>query len=158
MRGPHPELSELADSHVDPPTGMDRNGLRRLRRSVHRLRQERETLNESVRGVRERGATVLFRFISVAEPLFPVATLCRVLGVSRAGYYAWAQRPPSPRALNDATLTEWIRDVHTRSGQTYGSPRVHAALAAEGRRVGRKRVARLMRQAGLRGQIGSARQ
>ena len=82
---------------------------------------------------------------------FPIATMCRVLGVSRSGYYAWLKRPPSKRAWRDAELLEKIKTIHKRSRGTYGSPRVHAELRAQGIRVSRKRVARLMREAGLRG-------
>ncbi len=77
--------------------------------------------------------------------------MCRLLGVSASGYYAWQQRPPSARAQADAALTESIRAIHERSRETYGMPRIHAELAAEGLLVGRKRVARLMRGAGLEG-------
>jgi putative transposase len=71
--------------------------------------------------------------------------------VSPSGYYAWQQRPPSPRSLDDAVLTERIRAIHAASDENYGSPNIHAELRDEGTRVGRKRVARLMRSAGLRG-------
>ena len=77
--------------------------------------------------------------------------MCRVLGVNRSGYYAWRKRPPSKRAQKDAMLTKKIRQIHDNSRGTYGSPRVHAALQAEGIRVGKKRVARLMKEADLRG-------
>jgi putative transposase len=77
--------------------------------------------------------------------------MCRLLGVSASGYYAWQQRPPSARAQADAVLTESIRAIHERSRETYGMPRIHAELAAEGLLAGRKRVARLMRAAGLEG-------
>jgi putative transposase len=77
--------------------------------------------------------------------------MCRVLGVSPSGYYAWRHRKPSARARKDAELSEKIRSSHQASRGTYGSPRMHADLAAEGLRVGRKRVARLMRAAGLQG-------
>jgi len=77
--------------------------------------------------------------------------MCRLLGVSASGYYAWRLRPPSARAQADAALTESIRAIHERSRETYGMPRIHAELAAEGLPVGRKRVARLMRAAGLEG-------
>ncbi len=77
--------------------------------------------------------------------------MCRVLGVSRSGYYAWQNRGPSKRAQKDAMLTEKIREIHDRSRGTYGSPRVHAALRDKGIRIGKKRVARLMKEAGLRG-------
>jgi putative transposase len=92
-----------------------------------------------------------YQFIAVAEAHHPVALSCRVLGVSRAGYYAWRDRPPSARARADAALTTVIHRLHRESRGTYGSPRIHADLRAEGRRHGRKRVARLMRQAHLTG-------
>jgi putative transposase len=82
---------------------------------------------------------------------YPVATLCRVLEVSTSGYYAWLSRPPSRRSREDVVLMQRIRWIHLRSRGTYGVPRIHAELADEGVRVGRKRVARLMRTAGLRG-------
>jgi len=82
---------------------------------------------------------------------YPITTLCRVLGVSTSGYYAWRKRAPSKREREDQQLTNQIRKIHRRSRDTYGAPRIHAELAAQGWAVGRKRVARLMRQAGLRG-------
>jgi putative transposase len=80
-----------------------------------------------------------------------VRTMCRVLGVSPSGYYAWTERQPSARATKDAGLIKRIRDIHETSRGTYGVPRMHAELAAEGTHVGRKRVARLMRVAHLQG-------
>ena len=80
-----------------------------------------------------------------------IAALCRVLGVSPSGYYAWRQRPLSARARADVTLGAQIEVIHTRSRGTYGVPRVHAELAADGVHIGRKRVARLMRIAGVQG-------
>ena len=80
-----------------------------------------------------------------------VATMCRVLGVSPSGYYAWRHRPPSARARTDQALLEQIRTIHAQSRQTYGAPRVHAELRDAGVRCGQKRVARLMRQTGLEG-------
>ena len=82
---------------------------------------------------------------------FPVRTMCRVLKVSPSGFYAWVRRPPSQRAMDDAVLTERIRQIHVASDRNYGSPNIHAELRDEGTRVGCKRVARLMRKAGLRG-------
>jgi len=83
--------------------------------------------------------------------MFPIITMCRVLGVSPSGYYAWRDRAPSERELEDEKLTERIRHFHERSDGTYGVPRIHADLVEEGHRVGRKRVARLMQAAGLQG-------
>ncbi|WP_423824651.1 IS3 family transposase [Salinibacter ruber] len=77
--------------------------------------------------------------------------MCRVLGVLRSGYYAWRSRPPSKRAREDVMLTGRIREIHAESRGTYGRPRVHAALHTAGVRVGPKRVARLLKEAGLRG-------
>jgi len=77
--------------------------------------------------------------------------MCRVLGVSPSGYYAWRHRAPSARAEADGALTAQIRTIHRESRGTYGSPRVHAELAAQGVAIGRKRVARLMRRADVRG-------
>ena len=85
------------------------------------------------------------------QAVYPVQAMCRVLEVSRSGYYAWRRREPSARAQSDATLTARIREVHEDSRKTYGSPRIHAELQEEGQRVGRKRVARLMRGARLEG-------
>lgn len=83
--------------------------------------------------------------------VYPIATLCRLPGVSTSGYHAWQSRPPSRRTEDDDALSVRIREIHTASRGTYGAPRIHAELSAEGRRVGRKRVARLMRAAGIAG-------
>ena len=82
---------------------------------------------------------------------YPVATMCRVLEVSTSGYYAWRGRPPSARAVADAALQARIESIHSNSRGTYGVPRIHAELSAEGVHVGRKRIYRLMRRAGLQG-------
>jgi putative transposase len=82
---------------------------------------------------------------------YPVATMCRVLEVSTSGYYAWLKRPPSRQSREEAILTQRIRWIHLRSRGTYGVPRIHAELADEGVHLGRKRIARLMRAAGLQG-------
>jgi putative transposase len=77
--------------------------------------------------------------------------MCRVLDVSASGYYGWKGRAPSRHAIDDAVLTERIRLLHAASDEIYGSPNIHAKLRDKGTRVGRKRLARLMRTAGLRG-------
>ena len=87
----------------------------------------------------------VFRFVEQEKAGFPVATMCRVLGVSASGYWAWSKRGPSARELADAALSEAIREAHRLGRGTYGSPRVHAELRARGFRCSRKRVARLMR-------------
>jgi len=92
-----------------------------------------------------------FRLIEAQKATHSVPKLCRMLGVSKSGYYAWRRRPPSERSRFDALLAEKIVTIHRNSRATYGSPRVHAELAAIGIRCSRKRVARLMRQQKLRG-------
>lgn len=82
---------------------------------------------------------------------FPIRTMCRVLGVSSSGYHDWLARSPSARQTANARLAEQIRQVHRASDGTYGMPRVRAQLKADGHSVSRKRIARLMQQAGLRG-------
>lgn len=93
----------------------------------------------------------MFRFIHAEKADHDIATLCRFLKISRSGYYAWRFRPPSARACRDAELTSRIKTIHERSRCTYGSPRIHWELQDEGFRIGRKRVARLMRTQGIRG-------
>ncbi len=85
------------------------------------------------------------------QAIFPIATMARGLGVSEAGYYAWRHRLLSAHTLADTALLKRVRTIHASSRETYGAPRVHAALRAGGEKHGRKRVARLMRAAGLVG-------
>ena len=82
---------------------------------------------------------------------FPIQRMCRLLGVSTSGYYAWLNRPASARAVRNKVLTDRIRQIHTNSRGTYGAPRVYQELLDQGIDVGYNRVARLMRLAGLRG-------
>ena len=79
-----------------------------------------------------------FRLIDAERANYPVAMLCRMLGVSKSGYYAWRSRPPSKRSRQDALLTEKIREIHSRSRETYGYPRVHAELRSLGVGCGRR--------------------
>jgi putative transposase len=96
----------------------------------------------------------VYRFISAEKARTPVSICCALLGVSRSGYYGWMSRAPSDRALSDAWLLERIKAIHAANRGVYGARRVHAELRlADGIRVGRKRVERLMRQAGLSGLI-----
>jgi len=90
--------------------------------------------------------------VKANQDTYPVGVLCRLLRVSKSGFYAWMKRSMSARARTDVRLTAVIRAIHECSKGTYGSPRVHAELVlGEGMHVARKRVARLMRTAGLRG-------
>ena len=87
----------------------------------------------------------------------PVEVACRVLGRVDVGYYAWRSRPPSPRAVRHAWLTDLIREVHAASRGTYGAKRVHAELAlGRGIEVGHNAVAMLMRRAGIAGATAPA--
>ncbi len=95
----------------------------------------------------------VFGFVAQKKAEHSVKTLCRVLGVSRSGFHAWEGRAASDRALNDARLTERIRMMHERSRDSYGARRIHLDLRDEEIRVGRKRVERLMRNAGLSGYV-----
>lgn len=95
----------------------------------------------------------LFKLIDAEKANYPISLLCRVLRVSRSGYYDWKDRSPSKRDRENAALIEKIREIHNRSRRIYGYPRVHAELRALGVRCSRKRVARLMRIAGLQGCI-----
>ncbi len=92
-----------------------------------------------------------FDFIAAKEVAFPVATMCRVLGVSPSGYYACRSRPPSKRLADDARVAAEVAAAHKASRGIYGSPRVHRELKAKGLKVGKKRVERLMNEKGLRG-------
>lgn len=91
-----------------------------------------------------------YAFIDDHRDHWPLAVQCDVLAVSRSGYYAWRNRGPSPTAQQRAVLTEQIRQVHQASRATYGAPRVHAELAANGQTCNRKTVAKCMQQAGIR--------
>lgn len=93
-----------------------------------------------------------FRLIEAEKAEHAISRLCSALGVTRQGYYAWRRRRPSARQLADRELVELIRRVHVESRETYGAPRVHVELRETHQlRVGRKRVARLMRQVGIVG-------
>jgi HTH-like domain len=101
---------------------------------------------------------VIFRFIAAKKAEHSIKTMCRVLGVSRSGFHAWERRPPSVRAREDERLIARIRAIHRANRRVYGSPRIHAELRlADGVRVGRKRVERLMRAAGITGTVARKR-
>jgi putative transposase len=101
---------------------------------------------------------VIFGFIAAKKAEHPIKTMCRVLGVSRSGFHAWQRRGPSARWREDERLLERIREIHAENRGVYGSPRIHAELVlGDGVRVGRKRVERLMRQAGLSGLVARKR-
>jgi putative transposase len=94
-----------------------------------------------------------FRFIRAEKANHAISLMCRVLGVSRSGFHAWERRALSVRAVSDAGLAARIKEIHTRSRESYGVRRIHLELRDEGVRVGRKRVERLMRADGLSGYV-----
>lgn len=91
-----------------------------------------------------------FRAIEALAGRYPIAPMCRLLQVSRSGFYAWQQRPPSAREMANRRLSKEIRTIHHEVNGIYGHRRIKAELAAMGHACGRHRVARLMREAGLR--------
>ena len=92
-----------------------------------------------------------FAFVDRETALYDVTVLCQLLKVSRSGFYAWLSRTKSTRALADEVLTRQIREAFIANRSVYGSPRIHTELADDGGRAGRKRSARLMREAGIVG-------
>ena len=93
---------------------------------------------------------MIFGFIAAKKAEHSIKTMCRALGVSRSGFHAWERRVPSARRVADARLLERIREIHDENRRVYGSPRIHAELRlVDGKRIGRKRIERLMRQAGI---------
>lgn len=97
-----------------------------------------------------------FRFVVAERAQFPVSLLCKAVGVSRQGFYAWLRREPSVRSVEDAALLEQIRQIHRETNGAYGAPRILLDLRHDhGVRIGKKRIARLMRADGLRGADGS---
>ncbi|MGQ5702864.1 IS3 family transposase [Sandaracinobacteroides sp. A072] len=143
-----------AGKRTDGPTSIEREELSKLRRENARLRQERDILAKAGGLVRtgEQGDPVrVYRFMSANQADYPIKTMARVLRVSASGYYAWRSRPPSARATADGDLLRRIRTIHAASRGTYGAPRVHAELQAEGVAIAKKRVARLMKAARIAG-------
>jgi putative transposase len=138
----------------DGLSGDEREELARLRDENAKLRMERDRL-ESSRLLREgerRAVGEVLSLIAAEKADYPVAVMCRTFGVNRTRFHDWERRAPSDRALSDAFLTERIKQIHGDSRGVYGSPRIQAELRLEhGIRVGRKRVARLMKAAGISG-------
>lgn len=121
----------------------------RLRRELDRARMERDILKKSRRHLCG-DAAVKFAFIEQYTPTWPANVMCRMLGVSRSGYYDWRGRPPSARVTANLTLLDNLRRIQARHHGRYGSLRMHAALRAEGHGCSRGRVERLMRRHRIR--------
>ena len=138
-------------------TSEEREELRRLRRENRALQMEKEILKKAgglLRQGNRRAVGEVFSFIAAEKTGFPVAVLCRALEVNRTSFHDWERRAPSDRALTDAWLSEKIKAIHEAKRKVYGAPRIHAELAmAHGVRVGRKRVERLMKGAGISGLV-----
>ncbi|MFC1611460.1 IS3 family transposase [Myxococcota bacterium] len=131
-------------------TTEEKQELARLRRENRELRMERENIKKSD-GLLRQGKSMRFTFIDAERASFPVTTLCRVLQVTRNGFYAWLKRPESRRRRRDRQLAVKIKAFHQASRGTYGSPRIYDDLKEEGESVSKKRVARIMRENGVSG-------
>ena len=101
------------------------------------------------RGLLREGPPLKFAWIQTEKATYPLSKLCRWLGVTRSGFYAWQQRPASPRSQEDRRLKVLVRASFTAARGYYGSPRVHDDLLEWEERVSRKRVMRLMQEEGL---------
>jgi len=121
-----------------------------LRKQITVLKMEREILKKGD-GILREGKLVRFEFIHAEKANFPIQVLCRVLEVSRSGYYRWRDAEPSEHSKQDEQLKLEIKAIHSESRGTYGSPRVHAELQAKGFEIGRNRVARIMAEEGITG-------
>ncbi|HEY4985389.1 MAG TPA: IS3 family transposase [Bradyrhizobium sp.] len=139
-----PQLPSPADQAAE---------IARLKRDLDRTRMERDVLKKANRHLRG-GAQMRFTFIRDHAGTWPIRLMCRVLQVSASGYYAWRDRPDSARLVANRHLLGDVRRLQAEHRGRYGSPRMHAALRAEGRTVSRGRVARLMRHHGIRGLAG----
>ncbi|MFC0193626.1 IS3 family transposase [Aureimonas pseudogalii] len=139
LEGPPPERQEDVAAE-----------LKRLRRENEILRQEREILKRAANFFRQGGKSMRFRLIDAAKKEFPVQRLCKVLGVSPSGYFAWKDRPACHRQRTDLMLLAHVRSAFALSNETYGSPRMVHELRDNGLGIGRRRVARLMRENGMK--------
>ena len=136
------------------PSPADQAGeIARLKRDLDRTRMERDVLKKSHRHLRG-GAEMRFEFIREHAATWPIRLMCRVLQVSASGYYAWRVRPDSARRVANRHLLGDIRRLEAEHRGRYGSPRMHAALRAEGQTVSRGRIERLMRHNGIRALAG----
>ena len=136
-------------------TTAEREELRSLRRENRILREEKEILAKAAAWFAEKNPDRPPGGVWVRESQIRLLIPCGACGgcwvCSASGYYAWLRRPPSAREQADRALRDRIVDIHSRSRGAYGAPRIHAELSFEGMCVGRKRVARLMRQARIQG-------
>ncbi|MFV8751175.1 IS3 family transposase [Nannocystaceae bacterium ST9] len=149
------EVDARGPTETGPLTSEERDELQKLRRENRQLQMEREFLKKAG-GLLRQGELVgvaAFELIAAEKAHFPISFMCKVLGVSRAGYYAWRDREPSNRSQENEILSQQITEIHHQSRGTYGSPRVTAELEARGFKTDRKRVARLMTKMGISGDL-----
>ncbi|WP_373422421.1 IS3 family transposase [Enhygromyxa salina] len=145
------KIDEAGPRENGPLTTEEQEELRRLRRENRELKMERDFLKKAAAFFRqgELVTAEAYELIQAEKANFPVSTMCRVLGVSRSGFYAWQKREPSKRAKDNEELSAKIVEIFDASRGIYGSPRVTEELGAQGFEVDRKRVARLMAKMGL---------
>ncbi|TBW49124.1 IS3 family transposase [Marinobacter halodurans] len=129
----------------------EQDEINRLKRQITELQEENDILKKST--LSGRGTAEAFRFVWKHRREHGVKALCRHLNISRSGYYAWVNRKPSQRASENADLLLKIRRTYNASNGRYGSPRVYQSLRREGVEVGENRVARLMREWGMKARV-----
>ncbi|MDX2055223.1 MAG: IS3 family transposase [Polyangiaceae bacterium] len=139
---------ELTAKRNDRGESMEQEN-RRLRKENEQLKIERTILKKAGGLLREGNRVEIYRFIHAEKAEFEVSTLCRVLTVKPSAYYAWAKQPQSASERSDLKLTGTVKEIFETSKERYGAPRVHLELSARGVNVSRKRIARLMKEAGL---------
>ncbi|WP_425434990.1 IS3 family transposase [Loktanella atrilutea] len=140
-------LSQERDAREPSEAPVDVHAeLKRLRRENAVLKQERDILKKGRGLLRERDKSMTFGFIEAEKASFPISRMCRALGVSQSGFFAWQDRPACRRQQQDMVYLAHIRTAFALSNGTYGSPRMHRDLIDEGHEIGRHRTARLMRE------------
>ena len=147
--------ADLDEGHRnDGLTTFERQELRQARREIKRLRMERDILIKAAAWFARESDSIPgkdSRRVKVHRARFPIRVMCRVLGLSPSGYYAWLKRRPSKRARRDEMLREKIVRIWNQNRRVYGRPRLHAEFTARRERTSPKRVGRLMKEAGIRG-------
>jgi putative transposase len=124
-----------------------------LCKELKRVAEERDILKRQNRALRQR-VPVRYAFIRAHQEQFPLRTLCRMMSVHRSGYYAWSKQSKFPRQKEGERLAGHIKQAWLESGSIYGYRKIHDDLRESGETCGRNRVARIMKQAGIKAQIG----